>query len=1039
MYFSTTSAVGACNVSTDTLISPVFDGTLCSATTVTSTTISSLPIGQVFWISDRTNSRAFQTRNPVSTIADQVGSCALCPTPTPTPTPAPTPTITPTPEPTSTPAPTPTPTPAPTPTITPTPAPTATPLPMHFSTTSAAAACYSTDNLISPVFDGTLCTATTVTSTTIAALPINTNVWISDGTNSRQFKTRGTIGTIADAQAACAVCPTPTPTPTPAPTPTITPSPEPTPTLTPTPTPAPTPTLTPTPAPTATPAPYGYALTVADSAVLISNNNGSTWSTTLSISSGIGQSTALSDTGQYMLFGNTGYLYRSANYGNTWTRFAGTNPTNSYGVAISGNGQYQLAASYGGDVWRSTDYGATWSTAASPGTSNWRAVAISDSGQYQVAVSSNDSIWVSSNYGASWTAKSAYPNSDWHSVAISNDGKYIYAAQDYLYVSSDYGATFVQNTNLGNNPNIWDVVATGGDGHYALILDTSTTEVHRSTNYGSTWSLITNAGHTGNGNWSGAAISKNAQYQLLVQAGNVQPDNPIWRSSDYGATWSSIAGTDAAHTAVSLGAEGVIPTPTPTPAPTPTLTPTPAPTPTLTPTPSPTPNPPSFVFTITAARNGSTPACIATRNVTVYAFSGTYYDGITFYTTNTYPLTPLAGADQWRADTNNNVFQVSDSGVTSNSAICPTPTPTPTPAPTPTLTPTPAPTVTPTPAPTPTLTPTPAPTPTLTPTPAPTPTPTPTPSPTPAPPTFAFSINNGSAGSTIACNAAKPQTVYSYNNTFGAGNTYYTTNSYPLSTFAGADKWYSAAGSGVSVQIDDTGYASNETVCPTPTPTPVPTSTPAPTATPGPTPTPIPPTPTPTPAPTPAPTPTPTPAWNTISTYKGGLPDTACTDTTDPYTLYYFGTLTLNSTQFYYDAGSTPANSGYYQNISTGHVYTVNGSGIYVGDYQCPVYKVNLYGKRLHAGTVYISYGINNPACPTTLVASGGGGLLDYFFVNDNDIVYFTVSDGTQNINYCWQLATNSYCSSFSSCGVESTTINAPTDISIQGDTLLPC
>ena len=266
--------------------------------------------------------------------------------------------------------------------------------------------------------------------------------------------------------------------------------------------------------------------------------------------------------------------------------------------------------------------------------------------------------------------------------------------------------------------------------------------------------------------------------------------------------------------------------------------PTPTPTATATPTPTPTatPAPPSFPFVVNVGRNGSTAACSAIKNNTLYAYSDTYYDGITLYDSNSYPFGTYGGADQWFSD-GTNVFQIGDNGVTYNSGLCPTPTPTPT------ITNTPAPTATPT------STPTTTPTNTHSPSPLPTFTPTPTPVPGQA---FGKSNNTYSSitnacvqgpsfpdgGSIYLSNDTTPNVGdYFYSNVecttlFNGGN-----NKYKI--FRGGSSWGVEIGSGgyvVSV-VDCSGVANTPTPTPTSTSTPTPTPTLIPTATPTPTPT----------------------------------------------------------------------------------------------------------------------------------------------------------------------------------------------------------
>ena len=155
-------------------------------------------------------------------------------------------------------------------------------------------------------------------------------------------------------------------------------------------------------------------------------------------------------------------------------------------------------------------------------------------------------------------------------------------------------------------------------------------------------------------------------------------------------------------------------------------------------------------------------------------------------------------------------------------------------------------------------------------------------------------------------------------------------------------------------------------------------------------------TPTPTGSPTITYTPTPTTTWNGFAVYKGTNPATACTATDDPYTLYYVGALAVGTTTFYYAPGGAVANSGYYYNPSINHTYTVNGSGLYVGDGACPTYQVNVYGKR--NGLAYQTTASYYSTDGFTFTSASDipritGGLLYTIYVPSGTTVYLTQND----------------------------------------------
>jgi hypothetical protein len=112
----------------------------------------------------------------------------------------------------------------------------------------------------------------------------------------------------------------------------------------------------------------------------------------------------------------------------------------------------------------------------------------------------------------------------------------------YLYVSSDYGATWVQKSIYA----YWYKVAISDDGVYCLAVANG--EAWKSVNSGNTWTQITNfpspaGSSTQSQNFTGAALSSNGQYQTIVTRSSQFPDGSyyaiIYTSSDYGSSWTA--------------------------------------------------------------------------------------------------------------------------------------------------------------------------------------------------------------------------------------------------------------------------------------------------------------------------------------------------------------------------------------------------------------------------------------------------------------------------------------------------------------------
>lgn len=190
-------------------------------------------------------------------------------------------------------------------------------------------------------------------------------------------------------------------------------------------------------------------------------------------------------------------------------------------------------------------------------------VAISrTTGQYQIASAGIHDVgssyqqgylYVSTDYGATWTQRSIPQY--WSKVAVSHDGTYMLAVArgGGAYISSNNGSTFTQITSLPapsgtsiNNQN-FKGCAISGNGQYQVITTGLTTFpngfnygiVYTSSDYGVTWTA-----RNVNGSWIGdntcAAISSNGQVLLVGYA--YFGANYIYKSTDYGVTWSGVAG-----------------------------------------------------------------------------------------------------------------------------------------------------------------------------------------------------------------------------------------------------------------------------------------------------------------------------------------------------------------------------------------------------------------------------------------------------------------------------------------------------------------
>ena len=184
-----------------------------------------------------------------------------------------------------------------------------------------------------------------------------------------------------------------------------------------------------------------------------------------------------------------------------------------------------------------TKFGQNWTTISSsqlPATPGYWGAAMSASGQYQVVTYRNGGIYYSSNYGQTWTLSST--SITFYGIAMSASGQYAVACADLtpfnIYISSNYGQTWITTSRALSGAS--GRIAISASGQYITALCEVSSQIHRSTNYGSSWTLV---GSTYI--WKSVAISASGQYQL---AGSNNAGATCYYSSDYGANWATSTG-----------------------------------------------------------------------------------------------------------------------------------------------------------------------------------------------------------------------------------------------------------------------------------------------------------------------------------------------------------------------------------------------------------------------------------------------------------------------------------------------------------------
>jgi hypothetical protein len=241
----------------------------------------------------------------------------------------------------------------------------------------------------------------------------------------------------------------------------------------------------------------------------------------------------------YSSTGKTTPILISSDYGNTFTytnadRGAAWNCSR---IACNSTGQYVYAVvdtiynSNGITYIRySNDYGVTWSDQVA--NIYWRDVACSVSGSYVVAcgsstnTSSDHRIYISRNDGVSWSFPAITISNLPYNVSISGDGKYVlYSGYYNIYMSSNYGVSYVNVGSIGGSSNCFSVINTNGQ-YIAFASDTSTNS-RWSSNYGVTWDTFPSA----------VVIAAASNYLKISPSGKYMSVG-LLTTNDYGMTWN---------------------------------------------------------------------------------------------------------------------------------------------------------------------------------------------------------------------------------------------------------------------------------------------------------------------------------------------------------------------------------------------------------------------------------------------------------------------------------------------------------------------
>ncbi len=175
----------------------------------------------------------------------------------------------------------------------------------------------------------------------------------------------------------------------------------------------------------------------------------------------------------------------------------------------------------------------TWATiSGGPSTGFCENLSASSTGQYVACANTSGDVFVSSDYGATWADQTTLGSNNWFAAGVSETGQYmaVGARGGFLYLSNNYGATWNQVSTLGSQ--LWYSAAVSSSGQYVAAVDFAGT-VEISSDAGLSWSAKTLAGAA---NLTSVAMSKDGQY--VYAADNGGSPGELFVSSDFGATWT---------------------------------------------------------------------------------------------------------------------------------------------------------------------------------------------------------------------------------------------------------------------------------------------------------------------------------------------------------------------------------------------------------------------------------------------------------------------------------------------------------------------
>jgi hypothetical protein len=261
---------------------------------------------------------------------------------------------------------------------------------------------------------------------------------------------------------------------------------------------------------------YLIAVEYATNHVNYSTNGGSTWNDTGANATSYLENTAISQSGQYMVYLASPAVFQSSDYGTTFSQLMNA-PTNLQYIVTSQTGQYLFGVddASNGLIRVSYNYGSSWNTYPVGGSVHFHSIAVNYSGQYVYLVDDDNYLYRSSDAGQTWSSQASPSNDGVGQIACDATGQYVIIScgRDGIYRSTDYGATWTKTSaptvsTTINGPS-YDTISSSSTGNRLVVEDTSNHMIYTSLDAGTTWTgaYTPNSNTTSGSGYFSTAIS----------------------------------------------------------------------------------------------------------------------------------------------------------------------------------------------------------------------------------------------------------------------------------------------------------------------------------------------------------------------------------------------------------------------------------------------------------------------------------------------------------------------------------------------------